>query len=169
MSDTISAWGDRRVHQVPKGPSGYWRNNDVKPHADERTGPADRRAVRQGGEMIHEKGIEIARALDFEGVVGFLSDLMDDVRNGHTFNAKEQAEILINLACEPLRRGRPIRATQPTSEGEERVVVAEGTWDEYGTQVVDADRIPLVDIQPIVDGTAKFDGHLVRVVVEVIP
>ena len=112
---------------------------------------------------------DVAQALDFEGVVGFLSDLMDDVRNGHTFNAKEQAEILINLACEPLRRGRPIRATQPTSEGEERVVVAEGTWDEYGTQVVDADRIPLVDIQPIVDGTAKFDGHLVRVVVEVIP
>ena len=68
--------------------------------------------------MSHEKGIEAA--LDFEGVAGFLSDLMDDVRHGHTFDAKEQAEILINLACEPLRRGRPILAAQPTSEGEER-------------------------------------------------
>lgn len=53
------------------------------------------------------------------------------------------------------------RATPPAG-----VCVAEGVWDEYGGFVADADHIPIVDCQKIVDGTKPLDGHRVRVWVE---
>jgi len=47
----------------------------------------------------------------------------------------------------------------------EEVVMCEGVWNERRGYVADADDIPLVEFQPIVDGTGPLDGQRVQVIV----